>query len=53
MKILVAEDDPVIRRLLEVTLIGWSYEVQLAADGAAACRAADRGARCACTPVAA
>jgi sigma-B regulation protein RsbU (phosphoserine phosphatase) len=33
MNILVAEDDPVIRRLLEVTLTGWGYAVQMAADG--------------------
>jgi DNA-binding response OmpR family regulator len=39
MKILVAEDDAVIRRLLEVTLLGWGYEVQLTCDGEAACAA--------------
>jgi phosphoserine phosphatase RsbU/P len=36
MNILVAEDDPVIRRLLEVTLTGGGYEVQMAANGPAA-----------------
>ncbi|MGL5098154.1 MAG: GGDEF domain-containing response regulator [Planctomycetia bacterium] len=36
MKILVADDDPVYRRLLEATLAGWGYEVHLAEDGAAA-----------------
>lgn len=39
MKILIAEDDPVIRRLLEVTLSGWGYEIQLACDGPTACNA--------------
>ena len=36
MKILVAEDDPVSRRLLEVTLSKWGYEVVTCADGHAA-----------------
>ena len=36
MKILVAEDDPVSRRLLEVTLGKWGYEVVTCADGQAA-----------------
>lgn len=36
MKILVAEDDPVSRRLLEVTLSKWGYEVIACADGQAA-----------------
>jgi len=36
MKILIAEDDPVSRRLLEATLIKFGYEVILAADGAQA-----------------
>ena len=36
MKILVAEDDPVSRRLLEVTLSKWGYEVVTCADGQAA-----------------
>jgi two-component system, cell cycle response regulator len=33
VKILVAEDDPVSRRLLEVTLSKWGYEVVACADG--------------------
>jgi len=36
VKILVAEDDPVSRRLLEVTLSKWGYEVVTCADGQAA-----------------
>ncbi len=36
MKILIAEDDPVSRRLLEVTLSKWGYEVIACADGARA-----------------
>lgn len=36
MRILIAEDDPVSRRLLEVTLTKWGYEVQIACDGAQA-----------------
>jgi two-component system, cell cycle response regulator len=36
VKILVAEDDPVSRRLLEVTLSIWGYEVVTCADGQAA-----------------
>jgi phosphoserine phosphatase RsbU/P len=39
MKILIAEDDPVSRRLLEVTLPSWGYEVQVAGDGRTACQA--------------
>ena len=33
MKILVAEDDVVTRRLLETHLLSWGYEVRLANDG--------------------
>ncbi len=33
MKVLVAEDDPVTRRLLEAHLNEWQYEVLLACDG--------------------
>jgi len=33
MKILIAEDDAANRRLLEVTLTRWNYEVALARDG--------------------
>lgn len=36
MKILIAEDDPVSRRILEETLLDWGYEVSVAPDGAAA-----------------
>lgn len=38
MKILVAEDDPVSRRLLEVKLAKWGYEVVTARDGCEAWR---------------
>jgi sigma-B regulation protein RsbU (phosphoserine phosphatase) len=33
MKILIAEDDPVSRCFLEVTLVKWEYEVVAACDG--------------------
>jgi diguanylate cyclase (GGDEF)-like protein len=33
MKILVAEDDPVTRRILEATLLRWGHEVLITADG--------------------
>jgi phosphoserine phosphatase RsbU/P len=33
MNILIAEDDPVSRRILEETLINWGYEVSVTADG--------------------
>jgi CheY-like chemotaxis protein len=33
LRILVAEDDPISRRLLESTLLRWGYEVTLALDG--------------------
>jgi diguanylate cyclase (GGDEF)-like protein len=36
MKVLVADDDVLYRRLLECTLAGWGYEVIVACDGAAA-----------------
>ena len=42
MKILIAEDDPVSRRLLEVTLEKFGYEVVVAADGAEAWTALQR-----------
>ena len=42
MKILVAEDDPVSRRLLEVSLQRWGHEPQLAADGDTAWAALQR-----------
>ena len=44
MKILIAEDDAVVRRLLEVTLLGWGYEVQLTCDGNTACAALEGNA---------
>jgi len=33
MEILIAEDDPVSRRLLEATLVKWGYDVTVACDG--------------------
>ena len=36
MKILIADDDAVSRRLLEATLAGWGYKVSVATDGRAA-----------------
>jgi DNA-binding response OmpR family regulator len=33
MKILIAEDDPVSRRLLQAALAKWGYEVMVASDG--------------------
>lgn len=39
MKVLIADDDPVSRRLLQVTLSSSGYETVLAEDGAAALRA--------------
>jgi len=36
MQILIAEDDPVSRRLLEVTLSKWGYKVIACVDGQAA-----------------
>jgi len=33
MKILIAEDDPVSRRLLQAALIKWGYEVTITANG--------------------
>jgi two-component system cell cycle response regulator len=33
VKILVADDDPINRRLLQVSLVHWNYEVILARDG--------------------
>lgn len=33
MRILIAEDEPTSRRMLEVTLSSWGYEVLAAADG--------------------
>ena len=36
MKILIAEDDPVSKRLLEGSLVSWGYEVIATNNGAAA-----------------
>ncbi len=36
MKILIVEDDPVSRRVLEATMLEWGYDVVVAIDGAAA-----------------
>jgi two-component system, cell cycle response regulator len=33
MKILIAEDDPISRRILEATLVKWGYKVMVASDG--------------------
>ena len=41
-RILIAEDDPVSRRLLEVILTRWEYEVVVTADGVAAWEALRR-----------
>jgi len=38
LKILIAEDEPVFRLLLEDTLIRWGYEVMVCRDGIEACR---------------
>ncbi|HEX5410737.1 MAG TPA: diguanylate cyclase [Terriglobia bacterium] len=38
MKVLVADDEPVNRRLLEILLNKWGYEVSVAADGVQAWR---------------
>jgi DNA-binding response OmpR family regulator len=45
MKILIAEDDPVIRRLLEVAVTGWGYQAQTASDGRTACRILEEDSR--------
>jgi two-component system cell cycle response regulator len=36
LRILIAEDDPVSRRLLEATLVRWDYEVVVASEGPSA-----------------
>jgi two-component system cell cycle response regulator len=33
MKILIAEDDPISRRILEANLLEWGYEAMVASDG--------------------
>jgi CheY-like chemotaxis protein len=43
MKILIAEDDAISRRMLEVFLIRWGYQVVLATDGAEAWRVLESG----------
>ena len=42
MRILIAEDDPVSRRLLEATLTRWDYEVVVACDGTSAVELLER-----------
>ena len=39
MKVLIAEDDPVSRRVLEATLAKWGHDLVVTGDGAAAWRA--------------
>jgi CheY-like chemotaxis protein len=36
LKLLLADDDGLYRRLLERAVAGWGYEVQAVSDGAAA-----------------
>jgi CheY-like chemotaxis protein len=36
MRILIAEDDPVSRRVLEATLVKWGHQVVVARDGSEA-----------------
>ncbi len=38
MKVLIADDDPILRRLLESTLNFWGYQVAVASDGTEASR---------------
>ena len=38
MKVLVAEDEPVLRCALESLLTGWGYQVVMTPDGCEACR---------------
>jgi sigma-B regulation protein RsbU (phosphoserine phosphatase) len=45
MRVLVADDDAVTRRLLEATLLSWGYEVCLAADGLEALRVIEEPCR--------
>jgi len=45
VKVLIADDDAVTRRLLEATLKSWSYEVFSASDGAEALRILEDKAR--------
>ncbi|MGY8673657.1 MAG: response regulator [Verrucomicrobiia bacterium] len=39
MKVLVVEDDPVIRRILEDLLTRWQYEVEVTTNGEQAMKA--------------
>ena len=41
MKILIAEDDPISRRILEANLLKWGYEAMVASDGEAFGRTID------------
>lgn len=43
MRVLIAEDDPISRRLLEATLTRWGYGVVVTADGTEAWEALRRG----------
>lgn len=43
MKILIAEDDPVSRRILQVLLVKWGYEVVVTRDGNEAWQALQQG----------
>jgi len=45
MRILIADDDPVSRRLLELTLPKWGYELGVAHDGLEAWRVLERDDR--------
>ena len=36
MRILIAEDEPVFRQILEKLLVEWGYQVEVAGDGARA-----------------
>lgn len=44
MKILIAEDDPVSRRMLEITLRKWDYQVVVTEDGIEALSVLESGA---------
>jgi CheY-like chemotaxis protein len=43
MTVLVAEDEPVSRRLMEASLTNWGYSVLVAEDGEQACALVSRG----------
>jgi len=42
VEILVADDDPISRGILETHLLGWGHQVRLAEDGAEACALLER-----------